>query len=46
MTYGLNTATIKAIQAVFAKYPEVEKAILYGSRAKGTTERALILTWI
>lgn len=33
--YGLKTETIKAIQEVLANFPEVEKAILYGSRAKG-----------
>lgn len=35
MMFGLKTATIQAIQEVFKKHPEVEKAILYGSRAKG-----------
>jgi predicted nucleotidyltransferase len=35
MIYGLKTETIIAIQEVFGKFPEVEKAILYGSRAKG-----------
>ncbi len=35
MMFGLKTETINAIQEVFAKYPEVEKSILYGSRAKG-----------
>lgn len=34
--YGLKTHTIQAIQSVFEKYPQVQKAILYGSRAKGT----------
>jgi predicted nucleotidyltransferase len=33
--FGLKTETIEAIREVLAKYPEVEKAILYGSRAKG-----------
>ncbi|HYX05627.1 MAG TPA: nucleotidyltransferase domain-containing protein [Bacteroidales bacterium] len=36
MKYGLKNETIKAIQNVFARYPRIEKAILYGSRAKGT----------
>ena len=36
MEYGLTTSAIARIQAVFARYPEVEKAVLYGSRAKGT----------
>ncbi|PKQ69872.1 nucleotidyltransferase domain-containing protein [Raineya orbicola] len=35
MNYGLKVETILAIQQVLAKYQEVEKAILYGSRAKG-----------
>jgi predicted nucleotidyltransferase len=33
--YGLSEATIQKIQQVLAKYPQVEKAVLYGSRAKG-----------
>ena len=33
--YGLKPHTIKAIQGVFAKHLAIEKAILYGSRAKG-----------
>jgi uncharacterized protein len=32
---GLSAKTVTAIQGTFAKYPRVEKAILYGSRAKG-----------
>ncbi len=35
MKFGLNDKTIDKIHAVFARYPQVEKAILYGSRAKG-----------
>jgi len=35
MMFGLKTETINAIQEVFTNYPEVEKSILYGSRAKG-----------
>jgi len=35
MKYGLTEATIGKIHGVFARFPEVEKAILYGSRAKG-----------
>ena len=34
-TYGLQSHTIQAIQDVFANYSQIEKAILYGSRAKG-----------
>lgn len=35
MNYGLSDPVIQAIQSVLAEYPQVEKAILYGSRAKG-----------
>ena len=34
-TFGLKEATIQKIHSIFKKYPEVEKVILYGSRAKG-----------
>ena len=33
--YGLRSKTIEQICAVLSSFPEVEKAILYGSRAKG-----------
>ena len=32
---GLNPVTISKINAVFSGYPALEKAVLYGSRAKG-----------
>jgi len=35
MRFGLKNETIKKICAVFYRYPQVEKAVLYGSRAKG-----------
>ncbi len=35
MKFGLKEETIAKIQAVFEKYPEVERVIIYGSRAKG-----------
>jgi predicted nucleotidyltransferase len=35
MRYGLSDSTINKINAVFALFPEVNKVILYGSRAKG-----------
>jgi predicted nucleotidyltransferase len=35
MKYGLSERTVDAICAVFARFPEVERAVLYGSRAKG-----------
>lgn len=35
MRYGLKQQTIESICAVLARHPAVEKAVLYGSRAKG-----------
>lgn len=35
MKYGLKKQTIAQINAVFARHPEIEQVILYGSRAKG-----------
>lgn len=35
MKYGLPERTIAKICAVLAQYPAVERAVLYGSRAKG-----------
>jgi predicted nucleotidyltransferase len=36
MPYGLPATTIESIRAVLARFPEIEKAVLYGSRAKGS----------
>ncbi len=33
--YGLKPETIQAMRGVFEKYPAVQQATLYGSRAKG-----------
>ena len=33
--YGLSDKTIEVITAVFARHPEVERVMLYGSRAMG-----------
>ncbi len=33
--FGLKESTINEIISVFAKYPKIEKVLLYGSRAKG-----------
>jgi predicted nucleotidyltransferase len=33
--FGLSEKTIQKIRDVFAKFPDVEQALLYGSRAKG-----------
>ena len=35
MRFGLKEASIKRINDVFSKHPQVERATLYGSRAKG-----------
>ena len=35
MKYGLSDITIEKICNVFAQFPSVEQAMLYGSRAKG-----------
>jgi predicted nucleotidyltransferase len=39
MKYGLPDAAIGKICAVLRRYPQVERAILYGSRAKGNYKR-------
>ena len=35
MKFGLSDSTITKIQHVFAKYAQIEKVVVYGSRAKG-----------
>jgi predicted nucleotidyltransferase len=35
MSHGLTDGTVAQIHEVLARFPEVEKALLYGSRAKG-----------
>ena len=35
MKYGLPISTVQKICSVLSRYPQVDKAILYGSRAKG-----------
>lgn len=35
MRFGLPESTVAKICAVFDRHPEVERAVLYGSRAKG-----------
>ena len=39
MKYGLPDAAIGKICAVLRRYPQVERAILYGSRAKGNYKK-------
>lgn len=36
MEHGLTAQTVEKIQAALADFPQVEKAVLYGSRAKGS----------
>jgi len=36
MDFGLSEETQKKICGVFARFPEIDQAIIYGSRAKGT----------
>ena len=35
MKYGLSDSTVGKICAIFSEFPGIERAILYGSRAKG-----------
>lgn len=35
-SHGLPTATIEKVCSVLERFPEVERAVLFGSRAKGT----------
>ena len=39
MKFGLSKKIIEQIQLVLSRYPEVDKAVLYGSRAKGNFKR-------
>ncbi|MEX2130602.1 MAG: nucleotidyltransferase domain-containing protein [Pseudohongiellaceae bacterium] len=36
MTEALDTKTLTLMSEVFARYPDVQQVLLYGSRAKGT----------
>ncbi|SDB56981.1 Predicted nucleotidyltransferase [Desulfonatronum thiosulfatophilum] len=36
MIYGLQRSTVQQINNILARHPKVRKAMLYGSRAKGT----------
>ena len=35
MKHGLSTDTVAGIHSVLARFPAIESAVLYGSRAKG-----------
>ncbi|HSH35636.1 nucleotidyltransferase domain-containing protein [Schnuerera sp.] len=39
MKYGLKDSTLKKIIDIFANYSKIEKALLYGSRAKGNYKK-------
>ena len=36
MNHGLSDVTVAKIRQALAGFPQIEKAVLYGSRAKGT----------
>lgn len=36
MTFGLDANTLDLISKVFMAYPDIEKVLVYGSRAKGS----------
>ena len=40
MQFGLNNKELQALCATLASVPEVEEAIIYGSRARGTNHIA------
>lgn len=40
MRFGLKTEVIQGISKIFQNHPEVEKVLLYGSRAKGNFKPA------
>lgn len=37
--FGFDNNIIKSFQKVFAKYPEIERACIFGSRARGNFKR-------
>lgn len=39
MMFGIETGALEGIYSVFKRHPEVEKVIIYGSRAKGNCRR-------
>ena len=36
MSFGLSEEALEKIRSVFRRYPELERAVIYGSRAKST----------
>ena len=39
MKFGLKEDIITQVNEIFAKYPQIEKAVIYGSRAKGNFKK-------
>ena len=39
LQFGLKPSTVEQINQVLAQYPNIEQAVLYGSRAKGNYRR-------
>ncbi len=39
MKFGLSASDIATIQEVIAQFPTVQRAVIFGSRAKGTASR-------
>lgn len=39
LSFGLPSAAVEKIRTVFASHPEVERSVLYGSRAKGNFKK-------
>ena len=35
LTFGLSPATLQKIRATLAQHPDIQSAVIYGSRAKG-----------
>jgi predicted nucleotidyltransferase len=36
MNFGLDDSIVADLQRVFARYPEIDSVLIFGSRAKGT----------
>ena len=43
MKFGIKDSIVEQLTNIFAKYPQIEKVELYGSRAKGNHKIGLIL---
>lgn len=43
MKFGLKNDIIKQVNYIFARYPQIEKAIIYGSKAKGNYKKGMPL---